>query len=63
MRLPKVPTHKPLYTKKLDIKTMEKIDSLVQKLDVSKWMVVDSILSTALGIKTKNPIDITKYLK
>lgn len=63
IKLPKIPTHKALYAKKVDVKTMDKIDKIVEELDVSKWMVIDSLLSSALGIKTKNPLDLKKWLK
>lgn len=63
IKLPKVPTHKALYAKKVDIRTMEKIDKIVEKLDVSKWAVIDKLLSEALGIKTNNSLDLSKYLK
>ena len=63
IRLPKVPTHRALYSKKVDIKTCDKIDLLTKKLDVSKWCVIDKLLSEALGIKTNNALDLSKYLK
>lgn len=62
-RVAKKKTHKPLYAKKVDMKTYKKIDSIVEALDVSKWVVIDKILSEALGIKTNNPIDLSKWLK
>lgn len=63
IKLPKVPTHTALYAKKVDVKTMDKINKIVEKLDVSKWSVIDKLLSEALGIKTNNPLDLSKFTK
>lgn len=56
-------THKSLYAKKVDIRTWDKIDKIVKKTEMSKWRVIDKILSEALGIKTKNELDLSKWLK
>ena len=63
IKLPKVPTHKALYAKKVDVKTIEKIDKITEELQVSKWLVIDKILAEALGTKTKNKLDLSKWLK
>ncbi len=63
IRLPKVPTHNALYANKVDLKTIKKIDSIVKKTGVSKWMIVDKLLSSALGVKTNNKLDLSTWLK
>jgi len=63
IKLPKIQTHKALYSKKVDVKTIDKIDKIVKKLDISKWIVIDKLLSEALGIKTNNALDLKKWLK
>jgi len=63
IRLPKIKTHKSLFANKVNMQTHEKIDAIVEKTAVSKWMVIDKILSEALGIKTNNPLDLSKWVK
>jgi len=63
IRLPKVPTHKALYAKKVNVKTIEKIDKIYKETGLSKHLIIDKLLSTSLGIKTSNSVDLTKYLK
>ena len=61
--LPKVKTHKPLFANKVAIETYNKIDEIVEELEVSKWVVINSLLSHSLGIKIKNPLDLKKWVK
>lgn len=56
-------THKALYAKKIDAKVIDKIDVIAKNLQVSKWLVVEKLLSQALGVKNKNPLDLAKWLK
>ena len=63
IRLPKVPTHQALYAKKIDVKAMKKIDQIKEELDVSKHLVINSIICTALGIDSKNRLNLKKWLK
>lgn len=56
-------THKPLFCNKCDVRTIDKIDQIAEELEVAKWMVIDSILSSSLGFKSKNSLDLSKWLK
>lgn len=58
-----VPRHKALYVRKVDSRSLTKIERIVGELDLPKWVVVDAILSQALGVKTKTPLDLGKWLK
>ena len=61
--LPKIPTHKALYAKKVHVKTIDKIDKIYNETGLSKHLIIDKLLSTALGIKTNNSVDLSKWLK
>jgi len=56
--------YKALYAKKVNDKTYAKIDKIVKSTGVSKWMVIDKILSEALGVSNpSNRLDLSKWLK
>ncbi len=55
-------THKPLFANKVDNKTHAKIDKITAETGVAKWFVIDKLLSEALGIKTNNKLDLSKWL-
>ncbi len=63
INIPKEKTRKALYAKKCDVKIIEKIDNITEKTGVAKWVVIESILATSLGIKTNNKLDLKKWLK
>ena len=63
IKLPKVPTHRPLYAKKVGIPTFDTIDEICEALDAPKWSVIDYILSTALGKKPTQNLDLKKWLR
>ena len=63
LRIPRIKEYRALYTKKVSVDTLEKIDKISAELDVAKWVIIDKVLSEALGTKTKNAIDIKKWLK
>lgn len=62
IKLPKVPTHKALFAKKVNVKTIDKIDKIHNQTGLSKHLIIDKLLSTSLGIKTNNTVDLSKYL-
>lgn len=63
IRLPKIQTHKALYAKKVHVNTIEKIDKIYNETGLSKHLIIDKLLSTALGTKTTNSIDLSKWIK
>ena len=56
-------THTSLFANKVDNKVHKQIDKIVDATGVPKWMVIDKLLSSALGVKTTNSLDLSKYLK
>lgn len=52
-----------LYARKLDSKVHTKIDKIVKETGVAKWLVVEKVLADALGVKVKNKIDLSSWLK
>lgn len=59
-----IKTHRPLMLTKVNVKVIEKLDEIASKNDgIAKWVIADSILSNALGIKPAHDFDVKKYLK
>ena len=56
-------THTSLFANKVNNKIHKQIDKIVDATGVSKWMVIDKLLSTALGTKTDNKLDLSKWTK
>ena len=54
---------KPLYTRKLDPKVHKKIDAIVKKTGLTKWLIVEALLAKTLKVKTKNDLDLSKWIK
>lgn len=63
IRLPKIPTHKALYAKKVEVKAIDKIDKIVEELGCAKHLVINSIICDFLGVTNKKQLDLTKWRK
>lgn len=53
----------PMYIRNLDKKIHQKIERISKETNVAKWLVVEKLLADSLGVKTKNKLDLSKWLK
>ena len=54
---------KPLFVKKFRGKTNKKLEKISKDTGLAKWLLIDHIVSTSLGIETESKLDLKKWLK
>lgn len=52
-----------LFVTKIDSKIISQIHNISEKTGAAKWIVVNSLLSAALNIKTEGALDFSKFVK
>jgi len=59
--IPRIKKFKPLYSKKITVEAIEKIDYIANVLGVSKWRVIDKVICSGLKVESENVLNLKKW--